>query len=150
MLNWQFKTLAQMRPQQVYQMLQLRSQVFVLEQDCLYLDADGQDLGNTMHLLGLKGDDLVAYARIIQLNTSDFSIGRICVVKSDRQFGYGKALVAKSLSFLNDRQAKHIIISAQAYLLNFYQGFGFVAEGEAYLEDGIPHIKMVMGPQKSR
>lgn len=143
MLNWKFKTITQMAPQQVYQMLQLRSQVFVIEQNCLYLDADGQDLGNTIHILGEKNSMLAAYARIIQLNKTAFSIGRVCVPESYRQFGYGKQLITKALAYLDTKQAKHITISAQTYLLHFYQGFGFIEQGEPYLEDGIKHIKMV-------
>ena len=117
----------------LYQIMTLRQEVFVVEQACAYLDADGKDL-LCHHILGYHPDGrLWAYARIIPPGLSYegyVSIGRVVTAPEARRFGYGKAPVK---------------ISAQAYLIGFYASFGFKTVGEEYLEDGIPHIGMVRG-----
>ena len=129
----------------MYTVLQLRSEVFVVEQDCVYLDLDGKDQ-IAFHVLGYKDSKLIAYARIFK--QGDYflksSIGRIIVKKEYRRFKYGDHLVQNSIEFIENKfKEKEILISAQAYLINFYNNLGFVQKGEQYLEDDIPHIKML-------
>lgn len=132
---------------QLYELMALRQEVFVVEQNCPYLDCDGKDL-KSWHLLGFdQTGTLVAYARLIPEDvsyTGYVSIGRICTAALVRGSGAGRLLVQKALEE-TDRLFGHkpIQIGAQLYLLKFYQFFGFEAVGEEYIEDGIPHIHMV-------
>lgn len=134
---------------QLYELLALRQAVFAVEQNCVYQDCDGIDL-QSWHLLGLNTEGkLIAYARLIpkHLSYPDYiSIGRIVTSPLARGAGAGRQLVQKAIAetyrlFGNES----IQIGAQLYLLKFYESFGFKAIGEEYLEDGIPHIHMVMG-----
>ena len=129
----------------LYEILKLRSEVFVVEQNCAYQDLDNKDQ-IAYHVLGLKDDKIIAYARIF--DSEDYflepSIGRITVKKEFRKFKYGYQLVLNSIQFIeNNFKEKKILISAQAYLTKFYNSLGFIQEGESYLEDGILHIKML-------
>lgn len=130
---------------QLYSILQLRSEVFVVEQDCVYQDLDSKD-SKALHVLGIKNEKIIAYSRIF--DSGDYfskpSIGRIVVKKEHRGSSYGYQLVKKSIEFINKNfTEKSILISAQKYLTKFYNSLGFVQQGEEYLEDGIPHIKML-------
>tara|TARA_B110000008_G_scaffold255030_1_gene271390 strand:- start:12234 stop:12683 length:450 start_codon:yes stop_codon:yes gene_type:complete len=130
---------------ELYSILQLRSEVFIVEQKCVYQDLDYKD-DKAFHLIGIVNNEIIAYARIF--NSGDYfskpSIGRIVVKKEKRNFNYGYKLVEYSISFIiNNFLDKTIIISAQKYLIKFYNSLGFIQQGEDYLEDGIPHIKMV-------
>ena len=132
---------------QLYEIMTLRQEVFVAEQNCPYLDADGKDL-KSWHLMGFNTDDqLIAYARLLPkgISYSDFpSIGRIATSAKARGTGAGRALVSQALVECNRLFGNESIkIGAQLYLLQFYQSFGFEAIGEAYLEDDIPHIEMI-------
>ena len=139
------KTFAELTTRELYQLLQLRSAVFVVEQDCVYQDVDGKDQ-KAIHVLGTKEGKLVAYTRMF--GPGDYfdnpSIGRVVVAQDQRQFGYGKAIMEASIQ---DLEAKFpdvaIELSAQTYLLKFYNSLGFKETGEVYLEDGIPHIRMI-------
>ena len=144
-LNFEIKDFNQLSTQDLYAVLQLRSEVFVVEQDCVYLDLDGKDQ-LAYHVLGYKDSKLISYARVFK--PGDYflksSIGRIIVKKEYRRFKYGDHLVQNSIEFIEKKfKEKEILISAQAYLINFYNNLGFVQEGEQYLEDDIPHIKML-------
>jgi len=144
MIDFIIKTFHELSSSEIYQMLQLRSEVFVVEQDCVYQDIDNKDQ-KAFHVLGYKDHNLVAYARIF--NSGDYfihpSISRIVVQEKERQFKYGHELVATSIEFiLHNFQEKNILISAQTYLTKFYNSHGFQKQGEEYLEDGISHIKM--------
>lgn len=122
----------------------LRSQVFVVEQNCAYQDPDDKD-PLSLHILGTDGNDLVAYARIIPPGISyrEPSIGRVVVRKTLRQQGLGRKLMTEAIREAKSRFGDHfIVISAQCYLQNFYSSLGFCVEGNVYDEDGIPHIKM--------
>ncbi len=132
---------------ELYAIMALRQEVFVVEQHCPYLDADGKDrLG--FHLCGYTSEQqLLAYTRLLPLGVSYekyASIGRVVSAPSARGTGLGKALMQESL-----RQAqllfpgKPLKISAQSYLIRFYRSFGFETVGEEYLEDDIPHIAMI-------
>ena len=144
-LNFKIKDFNQLSTQDLYAILQLRSEVFVVEQDCVYLDLDGKDQ-LAYHVLGYKDLKLIAYARVFKPGDyfSKSSIGRIIVKKTHRRFKYGDHLVKNSIEFIVKKfKEKEILISAQAYLINFYNNLGFEQKGEQYLEDNIPHIKML-------
>ena len=131
--------------QELYAILQLRSEVFVVEQDCVYQDIDYKDQ-KAFHILGIKEEKIIAYARIF--NSGDYfskpSIGRIIVKENQRKYKYGFQLVSASIQYIEDNFIeKTILISAQTYLTKFYNSLGFIQQGEGYLEDGIPHIKML-------
>jgi len=130
---------------ELYAVLQLRAEVFVVEQDCVYQDLDNKDL-DAYHVLGVLDTKIVAYARIFKPGDYflESSIGRIVVKKEFRKFQYGYQLVQYSIQFIeNNLQQNTILISAQSYLTKFYNSLGFTQVGEEYLEDGIPHIKML-------
>ncbi|WP_242203287.1 GNAT family N-acetyltransferase [Aestuariivivens insulae] len=145
MLHIQTKQFSELTIQELYDILQLRSEVFVVEQDCVYQDVDGKDQ-KALHVLGYKNENLVAYTRIFKpgLYFKEASIGRVVVAKNERQHKYGYDIMHASIKAVKDYFNETVIkISAQCYLRNFYINLGFVAVGAAYLEDGIPHIAMV-------
>ena len=132
---------------ELYAILQLRSEVFVVEQDCVYQDIDGKD-DKAVHVLGYKDDQLIAYTRIFKPGAyfEQASIGRVLVKENQRKFKYGYDLMNASIEAVEkyfDEQT--IKISAQVYLKNFYNNLGFIEQGATYLEDGIPHMVMVKG-----
>ncbi|MBO0321024.1 GNAT family N-acetyltransferase [Muricauda sp. CAU 1633] len=140
------KTFDELSTQELYQILRLRSEVFVVEQDCVYQDIDNKDQ-KALHVLGLKDGELVAYTRMFKPGDyfENASIGRVVVANNQRKYGYGKQIMEVSLAALAQRFPKTSIeISAQKYLLKFYTEMGFIAFGEEYLEDGIPHIQMIL------
>ena len=129
----------------MYVILQLRSEVFVIEQDCVYQDLDYKDQ-LAYHILGVLDNQIVTYARIFKSGDyfSEPSIGRIVVKKEFRKLKYGYKLVENSIQFIEKNlKENNILISAQSYLTKFYNSLGFIKIGEEYLEDGIPHIKML-------
>ena len=138
--------------EQLYEIMAVRQEVFVVEQDCPYLDADGKDK-YCHHVLGYENDRLVAYSRLVPKGISysdSVSIGRILTTEKGRGRQIGKALVQHSIEAINHLfQPKKITISAQCYLIKFYEKFGFQVVGEEYLEDDIPHIKMIISYQES-
>ncbi|MFT7066406.1 MAG: ElaA protein [Sediminicola sp.] len=130
---------------QLYDILQLRNEVFVVEQDCVYQDLDGKD-HKALHVIGYKDNKLVAYTRIFK--SGDYfeqaSIGRVVVKESERKFGYGVDIMKASIAAIeNYFKENSIHISAQCYLIKFYNSLGFKEVGKEYLEDGIPHIGML-------
>lgn len=129
----------------VYDLLALRSEIFVLEQTCLYQDADGLDLG-ARHLLARRAGELVAYARVLPPHTrfALTSIGRVVVRKDQRGTGLGRALMHEVIGRIEAEDGPLALkLSAQAHLEAFYASLGFVATDERYDEDGIPHVAMV-------
>tara|TARA_R110000868_G_scaffold96341_5_gene265046 strand:- start:4043 stop:4483 length:441 start_codon:yes stop_codon:yes gene_type:complete len=130
---------------ELYDILQLRSEVFVVEQDCVYQDLDGKDQ-KALHVIGLKDQKVVAYTRIFKSGDyfNEASIGRVVVRSSERKYGYGNILMVASINAIFEHYNEtKIRISAQKYLLKFYKSLGFKEEGEEYLEDGIPHMNMI-------
>ncbi|WP_190810387.1 GNAT family N-acetyltransferase [Flagellimonas sp. S3867] len=130
---------------ELYQILQMRSEVFVVEQNCAYQDVDGKD-EKALHVIGIKNGKVVAYTRVF--GPGDYfkntSIGRVVVAKDERKYGYGKVIMQATLEEIGTRFPENTIeISAQTYLLKFYNELGFVTQGNEYLEDGIPHVRMV-------
>ena len=145
MLDIKVKSFSELSAQELYNLLQLRSEVFVVEQDCVYQDLDGKDQ-KALHVLGFKNEKIVAYTRIFK--PGDYfelaSIGRVVVAKNERAFKYGYAIMNASAEAIKKHfKETKIKISAQQYLSNFYQNLGYQQIGEAYLEDGIPHIAMI-------
>ncbi len=127
-----------------HRVLALRAQVFVVEQNCAYQDPDGKDVVS-YHLLMESGEELVAYARLVPPGVSypEAAIGRVVTSQTVRGKGWGKALMEMAIAQTQKKfEVNEICISAQSYLLKFYNDLGFVAEGEEYLEDDIPHWKM--------
>lgn len=146
MVTWQWKTFSELSTRSLYQVLQLRQKVFVIEQQCLYLDIDGLD-SVSYHLLGLDKDEkLIAYLRVVEPTRkyAEPSIGRVVTCASCRGRGLGKQLLQQGLietraQFPN----QNVRLSAQQYLSDFYHKFGFQTVSKPYLEDGIPHIEML-------
>ncbi len=141
------KTFDELTNSELYQLLRLRSEVFVVEQDCVYQDVDNKDQ-KALHVLGIKNGELVAYTRIFKPGDyfKNASIGRVVVNQDQRKFGLGKLIMQASLAVIEQKFPNEPIeISAQSYLLKFYSELGFNAFGDEYLEDGIPHKRMVRG-----
>ncbi len=141
------KTFDELTNSELYQLLRLRSEVFVVEQDCVYQDVDNKDQ-KALHVLGIKNGELVAYTRIFKPGDyfKNASIGRVVVNQDQRKFGLGKQIMQASLAAIEQKFPNEPIeISAQSYLLKFYSELGFNAFGDEYLEDGIPHKRMVRG-----
>lgn len=145
MLQWTFKPFSELSPAELYQAMQLRQEVFVYEQKCVYVDADGKDPA-CYHLLGYFENELAAYARILPPGVAfdEASIGRVVTARRYRRHAYGIELMERSIIECERLFGKHPIrIGAQMYLLNFYTQFGFEPVGEPYIEDGIDHIHML-------
>lgn len=147
-MNWKTLTFNELTTEQLYEIMLVRQDVFVVEQNCPYLDADNKDQ-HCFHVLGYnENEELVAYSRLVPKEISypnSVSIGRILTTKNGRGKGIGKRLVQYSLDETKRLfNADKITISAQCYLIKFYEFFGFRIVGETYLEDDIPHIKMVL------
>ncbi|MEW4922313.1 GNAT family N-acetyltransferase [Algibacter sp. 2305UL17-15] len=145
MLKIQVKTFSELTTQNLYDLLQLRSEVFVVEQDCVYQDMDGKD-EKALHVLGYKDDKLIGYSRIFKPGDyfDEASIGRVVVAKNQRDYNYGYAIMNASAEAIKKHFNETTIkISAQKYLKKFYSNLGFIQIGEEYLEDGIPHIAMI-------
>ncbi|WP_130911666.1 GNAT family N-acetyltransferase [Pseudomonas sp. Sample_9] len=145
-IEWICKHHSDLGKEQLYALLKLRSDVFVVEQKCAYPDLDGQDLeGDTHHLMGWEDDQLMAYLRLLDPESQggDVVIGRVITAPAGRGKGLGHEMMEQALK----QAEKHwpqvpIYLSAQAHLQGYYGKYGFVAVGEEYLEDDIPHIGM--------
>ena len=145
MLDIKVKSFEELTKLELYYLLQLRSEVFVVEQDCVYQDVDGKD-EKALHVLGFKNNKIVAYTRIFKHGDyfEDTSIGRVVVSKNERQFKYGYDIMEASINAIKRHfNTSKIKISAQCYLKKFYSNLGFKEVGEEYLEDDIPHIAMI-------
>ncbi|WP_196597946.1 GNAT family N-acetyltransferase [Kangiella spongicola] len=146
LIQFKLKSWAELEKSELYQLLQLRAQIFVVEQECAYQDLDGQD-PEALHLLASdEHQTLVAYARLYetQIDTKDYvAIGRVCTAEAYRGQGISRQLMQQAISYIESNQKKPITVSAQAYLEQFYQSLGFATVSEPYLEDGIPHIRMI-------
>lgn len=144
-IKWILKKFAELSSQELYVIMQLRNEVFVVEQHCVYQDADNKDL-DAYHLMGLKDGKLLAYTRIIPpgIAYAEPSIGRVVTSPSIRKTGLGKELMKVSITKANLLFGQlPIKIGAQLYLQNFYTSLGFHTTSDTYLEDNIPHIEMV-------
>lgn len=145
-LTWVFKKFAELSSAELYAIMQLRNEVFVVEQDCVYQDADGKDPGS-WHLSGWDGANLVAYTRIIPpgIAFKEASIGRVVTSPRYRRTGAGRELMKESIDrTFSQFNCTEIRIGAQLYLTRFYQSLGFRQTSGEYLDDGIPHIEMIL------
>ena len=144
-IKWLCKSFNELKPNELYELLRLRSEVFVVEQNCVFLDIDNKDQ-IAYHLLGYNGDALVAYTRLLDKNTAYklMSIGRVVTSPKYRGTGAGKALMEESIKRCYELFGKdEIKIGAQLYLRKFYESLGFKQSSEMYLEDDIEHIEMI-------
>jgi ElaA protein len=145
-LSWSCKPFNDLTPAELYAILQLRSEVFVVEQNCPYPDCDDKDQGSS-HFMGWHQDKLVAYTRLLPpgLAFEELSIGRVVTSPSVRRTGAGRELMERSIQKIYELFGKSSIkIGAQLYLKKFYESLGFVQCSPIYLEDGIEHIKMIL------
>ncbi len=143
--RWQTSSFEALRVTELYQLLRLRSEVFVVEQNCIFLDMDNNDQ-QCWHLLGWKGHLLAAASRLVPagLLYEEISIGRVVSSPLARGQGIGRALMEQSIREAHRLFGKNDIrIGAQLYLENFYGSLGFARAGEVYIEDGIPHVEMI-------
>ncbi len=142
---WKLRSFHDISVNELYDCLQLRQMVFVKEQNCAYIDADGTDK-LSHHLLGYKGGILVAYSRLIPPGVlyEQVSVGRVVTHSHVRQTGIGRTLFQKSLDECETMFGRQTIkIMAQSYLLKFYESYGFVKTGNEFIEDDIPHYYML-------
>ena len=144
-MKLEVKPWSELSRKEINDIFSLRSEVFIVEQNCAYQDVDGKD-NKADHILLSINDELVGYARVFNENTyfKEASFGRAVVKKKHRGEGYGHLIVEKALEYLKESKQSPIKISAQSYLKNFYSSHGFVAKGEEYMEDGIPHTAMYL------
>jgi ElaA protein len=145
-IQWLLKKFDALTPYQLYAILQLRNEVFVVEQNCVFQDADDKDQ-NAHHLMGFIDNKLIAYTRLVPQGEAykEASIGRVVTAPSLRRTGAGRELMVKSIDTLYNVFGKQPIkIGAQLYLKKFYESFGFRQISEVYLEDGIEHIHMLL------
>jgi len=144
MIRFSTKSFQDLSTQELYGLLRLRSDVFVVEQNCPYADPDNKDQ-ECLHVMGFDGTQLAAYARLVPpgLAYDSAAIGRVVIAGTFRKHGYGKALMNYCINeTLSHFKTDTITISAQHYLEKFYTELGFVTKSDMYLEDDIPHIKM--------
>jgi ElaA protein len=148
-IRWRFAPFEELTPREVHDLLQLRAEVFVVEQDCVFQDVDGAD-PDSWHLLGTRGDVLIAYCRLIPAGKkfAEPSIGRVVTSKKLRGTGSGRELMAEALRRADTLwPGRPIRIGAQQQLERFYEDFGFAKASAPYDEDGIMHIEMLRGQE---
>lgn len=145
MLNWIIKTFDELSAHELYALLRLRSEVFVVEQNCVFLDMDNKDQFS-YHVMGWDGNVLAASTRLIGPGKvyNEMSIGRVVTSPFKREHGYGRELMLYSIEKCYELFGQGPIkIGAQLYLKKFYESLGFVQLGDVYDEDGIDHIEMI-------
>lgn len=147
-MNWHCTPWSALSATELYDLLALRSAVFVVEQACAYLDPDGAD-PKALHVYAYDtSGNLTACARILPAGVSypEASIGRVCTAFSERGKGLGRELMKRAIAYVHAHYGQvPLRISAQEYLVRFYESFGFRTVSETYLEDGIPHVEMYRG-----
>lgn len=143
-IQWKIKRFNELSSGELYEVLQLREKVFIVEQNCVYQDIDGKDL-KALHLIGEFEKKIVAYARMFQAGDyfENASIGRVVIDPDYRDRKWGFEMMRQAISGIETffNQTK-ITISAQLYLQRFYEKLGFIKTSDMYLEDDIPHIEM--------
>lgn len=143
-MEFKIKAFEELNIHELYAILALRNEVFILEQNCPYQDIDGKDIDN-LHVMGYENGELVGYCRILKpgVTYKEASIGRVIVKREYRKGQYGSQLMRQAMSYMiANLNILNIRISAQAHLVKFYSQFGFETCGEIYLEDDIEHIEM--------
>ena len=150
-LKYIWKTFAELSLDELYAIINLRQKVFIVEQDCPYIDADYADQ-DAFHLLVYNDKDLIGYLRAFRpgIKYDGSSLGRIVTEINSRGIGIGKEITKEGVNFLSKEYPDHeIVISAQHRLEHFYVELGFTARGEVYLEDDIDHIQMYLSPKQN-
>ena len=145
-MNWICRPFAELSNNEVYAILRLRSEIFVVEQNCVFLDADNKDQ-LSYHLMGWQNNELAAYTRLVPPGViyAEPSIGRVVTSITARGSGIGRELMKQSIIECRRIFGEQTVrIGAQYYLLDFYSSLGFVPTGGIYPEDGIPHIQMLL------
>ena len=144
-MNWKIKRFEEMTTTELYEILRVRSEVFVVEQTCIYQDLDLKDK-KAYHLFCENNGEIAAYLRILDKGVSypEISIGRVLTRETNRRIGLAREMMQKAISFVEEELSEmQIRISAQLYLKQFYECLGFLITSEVYLEDDIEHIEMV-------
>jgi len=145
-MNWTLKNFNELTVSEFHDIIQLRLDIFVVEQDCPYLDLDGKDK-IAYHFFGRSNEgETVAYTRLFGPGQyyKEAAIGRVVVHEAYRKDGLGYELMSKSIEQIESLyDTKTIKIGAQKYLRKFYESLGFVSTGDFYMEDGIPHLYMI-------
>lgn len=147
-IEWKLLAFDALSPRELHALLQLRTEVFVVEQNCVFQDIDGAD-PQALHLLGRRDGELLAYARCFApgIKFAEASIGRVIVRKGARGQDLGHVLIEQAVSAVNRLWGPQAIrIGAQVHLEKYYNTHGFVTLGEPYVEDGIPHLAMIRQP----
>lgn len=146
-ISWSFKTFSELNVDQLYELLQLRTEVFVIGQQCVYQDMDGLD-NRAIHVCGRLNDVLVAYCRIFPPDVVEpgrCNFGRVAVLEAFRGKAFGRQLMSETIAYIRQHwPEKEILIHAQHYLKAFYESLGFQQCSDIYDEVGIPHIHMLM------
>ena len=145
MIIFKFKKFDELTKTELYDILALRSEIFVVEQNCFYQDPDGKDF-DALHLSGIENNKLVAYLRLFLPNRkcNHIVFGRVLTSKFARSKGYGKQLIQEMLDYCEKNfKLNDIHCSAQLYLKSFYESFGFKSAGDVYDDAGVPHIEMI-------
>lgn len=143
-MNLEIKKFNELKVEELYEILRVRSEVFVVEQNCVYNDQDGKDI-ESIHIMIVEDTKIMAYLRVIKPGVSydDASIGRVLVTSEARKKGLARKIVCAGINYItNNWNENKITIGAQNYLRDFYESLGFEAVSEVYLEDGIPHLDM--------
>lgn len=144
-MNWKIKRFEELTTTELYEILRVRAEVFVAEQNCVYQDLDMKDK-KAFHLFCEENGEIAAYLRILEKGISypEISIGRVLTRETYRRKGLSRGLMMKAISFVKEElKEPEIRISAQLYLKAFYESLGFAATSEIYLEDGIEHVEML-------
>jgi ElaA protein len=138
------KSFEELSKLELYKILRLRAEVFIVEQDCVYQDVDDKDQ-KALHVILKKSEEIIGYTRLFWPGDyfEEASIGRVVISKKERDNNYGSELMKASILAISEKmKEKKIKISAQTYLKIFYNNLGFLESGKEYLEDGIPHVAM--------
>lgn len=149
-LDWRWYAWAELPPDVLHAFLKLRSDIFVVEQNCVFSDMDGRDPA-CEHLCGFSGDELIAYLRLVPpgLKSPEAALGRLVVLKTQRGHGHARRAIEIGLLRCTERYPGITVrIQAQSHLAGFYGSMGFTQTGAEYLEDGIPHVDMLLNPEK--
>lgn len=144
-MNWELKKFKELNVEEIYRILKLRNEVFVVEQQCVYQDCDGKD-EKAYHLYLEDNGKIIAYLRILNKGVSydEIAIGRVLVHKNYRGKGIAREMMLKAINFIESNINETVIkLQAQEYLVNFYKSLGFKEISIVYLEDNIPHVDML-------
>ena len=145
-MEWATKSFNELTTEELYNLLKIRVDVFVVEQQCAYPEIDGHDQAS-LHLLSIQDGEIAAYARLVPAGEKyeQASIGRVLVAPSKRNSGVGRELVSQAIEkIMEEWDAKEIKLQAQSHLQSFYESFGFQPISEVYDDGGIPHVDMLL------